>query len=279
MSGFRWIQMLSTLLLLTAINGQYLAFVVRDEDDVTLPCENMTQNQNECENVNWLFSGAGNTPSVELVQLGRIGETSKSDRLSVTEKCSLGIKNITGEDVGRYSCRQHGEDAHVYLSVVNMEESKSNDKVTLSCSVSTYGWCTQRLQWLFSSKDIRDVKTSQSYCSASLTFIASHDNDTSSYGSFTCQATDIFTGKVKQFTFSDQSSGEDATSSPQDWWRFIIVSVGIAGLVITVLTVRIWTNIKENKTQMDAKMVRNDEDNGRVIYENLGDLYASVRLH
>ncbi|XP_042359090.1 uncharacterized protein LOC121955281 isoform X3 [Plectropomus leopardus] len=260
-------------------------------------------------------SGAGNTPSVELVQLGRIGETSKSDRLSVTEKCSLGIKNITGEDVGRYSCRQHGEDAHVYLSVVNMEESKSNDKVTLSCSVSTYGWCTQRLQWLFSSKDIRDVKTSQSYCSASLTFIASHDNDTSSYGSFTCQATDIFTGKVKQFTFSDQSSGEmsclksmfkglyishivtandkhkvhtiyycigsgeDATSSPQDWWRFIIVSVGIAGLVITVLTVRIWTNIKENKTQMDAKMVRNDEDNGRVIYENLGDLYASVRLH
>ncbi|XP_078030143.1 uncharacterized protein LOC144466549 isoform X2 [Epinephelus lanceolatus] len=301
MSGFRWTQMSSFLMLLhlTAINGQYSAFIVRDGDDVTLPCENVTHNQNECENTNWLFSGAGNTPSVELVNLGRIVENAKSERLSVTADCSLVIKKVTHEDVGRYSCRQfrsgrqHGEDAQVYLSVVTMEEDKDNDNVTLSCSVSTYGWCTQRMNWLFNSNDIRDVKTSQSYCASSLTFMNSPDTDTSSYGLFVCETVDIFTGRVKQFTFSRQSSGEAATTmgtiengtkaddtrSPQDWWRYTIVCVCLAALIITVVAVNIRTKTKGNKTQMGENQVHNIENDGTVIYENLGDLDASVRLH
>ncbi|XP_049445795.1 uncharacterized protein LOC125896885 isoform X2 [Epinephelus fuscoguttatus] len=303
MFGFKWTQMSSFLMLLhlTAINGRYSAFIVRDGDDVTLPCENVTHNQNECENTNWLFSGAGNTPSVELVNLGRIVENAISEGLSVTADCSLVIKNVTREDVGRYSCRQfrsgqqHGEDAHVYLSVVTMEEDKDNDNVKLSCSVSTYGWCTQRMNWLFNSNNIRDVKTSQSYCTSSLTFMNSPDTDTSSYGLSVCQTVDIFTGKVKQFTFSRQSgeaattmgtiengtkaTAADDTRSPQDWWRYTIVCVCLAALIITVVAVNIWTKTKGNKTQMDENQVHNIENDSTVIYENLGDLDASVRLH
>uniref|UniRef100_A0A8C9XCP8 Immunoglobulin V-set domain-containing protein n=1 Tax=Sander lucioperca TaxID=283035 RepID=A0A8C9XCP8_SANLU len=33
----------------------------------------------------------------------------KSDRLSVKEKCSLVIKNVTEEDAGRYFCQQYNK--------------------------------------------------------------------------------------------------------------------------------------------------------------------------
>lgn len=114
----------------TAVTGQYSPVVVRDGDDVTIPCENVRYNQNDCEYTNWLVSGAGNTPSVELVARGQIGETAmtKPDKLSVTANCSLVIKKVTVEDVGRYSCRQlnrsgeqQGQDARVYLSVLHCE--------------------------------------------------------------------------------------------------------------------------------------------------------------
>uniref|UniRef100_A0A3Q0RLY0 Immunoglobulin V-set domain-containing protein n=1 Tax=Amphilophus citrinellus TaxID=61819 RepID=A0A3Q0RLY0_AMPCI len=45
-------------------------------------------------------------PFSELVTLGQIKETAKSDRLSVTADCSLIIKKVTDEDVGSYTCRQ-----------------------------------------------------------------------------------------------------------------------------------------------------------------------------
>ncbi|KAJ4918903.1 hypothetical protein JOQ06_027761 [Pogonophryne albipinna] len=57
----------------------------------------------------------------------RIGKEAKakSDRLRVTEKCSLGIKKVTEEDVGRFYCQQFNEsvgkqssDSQVYLAVV-----------------------------------------------------------------------------------------------------------------------------------------------------------------
>lgn len=118
----------------SAVTGQYTSFVVRDGESVTLPCENMTYNQNGCEHTSWLFSGAGNTPAVELVTLGQVGENdrAKSDRLGVAENCSLVLKKVTVEDVGRYSCRQvsksrqQGPDAHIYLSVINSEYLQLN---------------------------------------------------------------------------------------------------------------------------------------------------------
>ncbi|XP_044025120.1 uncharacterized protein LOC122863072 isoform X2 [Siniperca chuatsi] len=276
MSGFRWIKMSLFLMLLhfAAVTGQYSSFVVRDGDEVTLPCENVTYNQNECEHTNWLFSGAGNTPPVELVGLGQIHKNAKakSDRLSVTANCSLLIKKVTAQDVGRYSCRelklgqQQGQDAHVYLSVINIDEYEDHEKVTFSCSVSTYGWCSQRVKWLFKGKDvdkdIRDVKTSQDYCLANVLFMTSHYIYASRYRLFMCEATNIYTGKVQQFTISPEWSGEDATTvrateksskatsanddttKPQGWWRFIILSVGLAALVIGVVAVNMWTRSK-----------------------------------
>ncbi|XP_038582495.1 uncharacterized protein LOC119908718 [Micropterus salmoides] len=304
MSSFRWVKMSLFLVLLhlTAVTGQYSPVVVRDGDDVTIPCENVRYNQNDCEYTNWLVSGAGNTPSVELVARGQIGETAmtKPDKLSVTANCSLVIKKVTVEDVGRYSCRQlnrsgeqQGQDARVYLSVLHLDEYRDHEKVLLSCSVSTYAWCSQRVNWLFNGKDvdIKDVSISQTDCLASVHFKTSHYIYTSRYESFVCEATDIYTGKVLQFTFSHQSSGDDTTvrtdensystsandtTKSQGWWRLVILSVGLAALLTAVVAVNMWTRTKRNTTQTNENTVHNEEDDGAPNYENPGDSYVSV---
>ena len=105
------------------MTGQFSSVIVRDGDDVTLPCESVTANQDKCDNINWLFSSSGNP--VDLVKHGQIHENTKvkSDRLSVTANCSLVIKKITQEDADIYYCRQHrsGPDSQLYLSVINSE--------------------------------------------------------------------------------------------------------------------------------------------------------------
>ena len=90
-------------------------------------------------------------------------------------------------------------------------EHEDSDMVTLSCSVTTFGWCTQRVKWLFKGQGITDAKTKQAYCSTSVTFKTSHYIHTSGSGSLSCEATDIHTGSVRVFTFGPQSSGEDLT--------------------------------------------------------------------
>ena len=102
---------------------------VRVGDEVTLPFENVIHDQDECNGTTWLFSSRGSA-AVELVNLGQIHKDTKakSDRLRVTEKCSLVIKKVTAEDAGLYTCRQfntsgqqQGSDSRVALSVVTSE--------------------------------------------------------------------------------------------------------------------------------------------------------------
>ncbi|KAI3363864.1 hypothetical protein L3Q82_001466 [Scortum barcoo] len=40
------------------------------------------------------------------------------------------------------------------------------------------------------------------------------------------------------------------------WWRLIVVSVGLSGLLISVVAVNIWTKIKDNRAQTDENMCR-----------------------
>ncbi|XP_038586949.1 uncharacterized protein LOC119912047, partial [Micropterus salmoides] len=193
-----------------------LSFTVRVGDDVTLPCENVIDSQQECEYTTWLFVGSGSRSTVELVNLGQIVENtkSKSDRLSVTENCSLVIKKVTVDDVGRYDCRQFisGQqisDSHVHLSVIIMTEEEDADKVTLWCSVSTHEqFCDHTVKWLYEGKDVdkdnKDMKTWQIDCSAAVSFLDSHFSYKSK-SNLKCEVTDGYSGKAtessSQFNF------------------------------------------------------------------------------
>ncbi|XP_078131414.1 uncharacterized protein LOC144533741 [Sander vitreus] len=281
MAQFRWIIMSSFLMLLVHFTaGKYSTSAVRTGGEVTLSCEHVIDDQNKCDSTSWTFGGLRET--VRLFERGKISKEAeaKSDRLSVTEKCSLVIKKVTEKDVGSYTCRQfrsgeqqQGGDS-VHLSVVTITEQKNNDTVTLICSVLGQSGCRHSVKWLYEG-DKTDVNTIQHFCQATATFTTSHLNQKSKdYELLKCEVTEDYSREVKLFPFiSPQSSGENP-----GWWRIIFVPVGLATLITSVVAVNIWTRAKENKTQTQENIEHNDEDEDEdtVNYENDAEASSSV---
>ncbi|KAI4789439.1 hypothetical protein KUCAC02_035244, partial [Chaenocephalus aceratus] len=73
-------------------------------------------------------------------------------------------------------------------------EHQGNDEVTLRCSVVSHGRCDHSVKWLLQGRDVdtdhREIKTSQSLCSASVTFLTSLFSYASRSKLFTCELTD-----------------------------------------------------------------------------------------
>ncbi|XP_044185652.1 uncharacterized protein LOC122965566 isoform X1 [Thunnus albacares] len=206
----------------------------------------------------------------------------------------------------------------------------------LNCSVSTREQCRHTVKWVFKGKDVnkdnKDLKTSQSTCSATVSFLTSHFICTSNHELLKCKVTDLYNGKVQLYNFSPQLSCEkpgvaetttepetttsttqedadtttatsatnDATITSQDCsaLSYIMLVMRVAELllitVITVLLFRARGNQRPPDDNIDLNSVRsrtakrsgpaasqeqNDEDDGAVNYENLGEPSTSVRLH
>ncbi|XP_041815226.1 uncharacterized protein LOC121622339 isoform X2 [Chelmon rostratus] len=289
MAEFRWINVSLFLILVlhfTAAAGQYSPhFVVRDGDEVTLPCGHMIDDQSRCGSIDWLLSGPGRS-TVQLVKNGQIGENIKPDRLSVTENCSLVIKKVTGEDVGFYTCRRiiprhQYEDANVHLLVITMTERTDSEEVTLFITVLTHRQCEYRVKWLHEDQNVEKDKDMETYpsCSATVKFPTTYLKQDLRYPDlFKFEVTNHYTGQVQQFDFSPQPSGEDATTAtttsaiitpknrnegrtdssgpaitttPESWWLYIVVPTGVAALLVVIVTVIIWKRTKGKTTQMD----------------------------
>ncbi len=90
-----------------------------------------------------------------------------------------------------------------------MNEHEDNDKVTLSCSVSTTGSCRHTVKWLYENKNVdedNNMETSQGDCSITVKFSPSFLKQKSKHRElFKCEVTD--SKKVQLFPFSLQSSG------------------------------------------------------------------------
>ncbi|XP_032399751.1 uncharacterized protein LOC116706819 [Etheostoma spectabile] len=171
MDQTRWVGMSLFLMLLLqfAAARKFFGPIVAVGDEVTLSCENGMDDPDPCEGVIWFFVSPRNQGQT-LFEDKQI--RAKPDRLSVTENCSLVIKNIQRDDVGRYDCghfrsgKLHGEDTVTVLHVVTMTEQQKDDEVTLVCSVSAYSSnCYHTVSWRYGETDVGATRSS---CSATV---------------------------------------------------------------------------------------------------------------
>lgn len=104
------IALFTYLLMLISSTGltrqDVVSVIVREGGDVTLPCQTVTNDLHNCAHTTWSLSPTPTSSARNLFVHGQTVETAKakSDRLSVTENCSLVVKKVTVEDVGRYIC-------------------------------------------------------------------------------------------------------------------------------------------------------------------------------
>ncbi|XP_022614605.1 uncharacterized protein LOC111231673 isoform X2 [Seriola dumerili] len=309
----KWIKMSLFVMLglqFTAVTGQGSFLFFRDGDEATLPCKNVRDDQDKCDSTYWTFSHSLDS-SVNLVVWGQFGKDAqtKSDRLSLTENCSLVLKKVSAEDAGRYGCRQFDKsgrqqapDSVVDLSVVSMTEHEDSDMVIMYCYVFTFGPCGYPVQWLYEGikDDSTNIESTPRTCSARVSFNTAHLHHKSKYQeSFKCEVTDINSKKRLRFTFIPQSSGEKTAATDCSALTFIMLLMRVAELllitVITVLLVRARGNQRAPECNTVSDSVRSttvmrsgaaasqvhgdeDEDEGRVSYENFGEPSSSVRI-
>ncbi|XP_029966855.1 uncharacterized protein LOC115402437 isoform X7 [Salarias fasciatus] len=328
-----------SLYFLLMLHVTVAAVVQRAGEDVTLTCEHELEGQRDCNGTIWNY-GHGRAASFDLVEIGKIENNGEieSERLRVTANCSLIIKKVTVQDVGHYYCEQYKSDDSknhilVHWSVVHLSvativtEQEVDDEETLKCFVmSSEENCEQEVKWMIKDQDIDEensqIKTEKNECSATVTLKKSHYLHPQTHF-LSCEVTD-WTGE--KLRFSPRPSGDTkstvkpetlskstttgtsgASADPQGLSRNLAVSLGLAALVLCVVTVNMWARIKEQQIQKDGttaykaefyfippdhqkneaetsgncrrSLSQDEEDEAAATYENLGEPSASVRLH
>lgn len=81
-------------------------------------------------------------------------------------------------------------------------------------------------------------------------------------------------------TSSEEDNTQRGRQINQGVFRLVVVSAGLAVLIMTMVTVDMWVKIKENKAQTEDTAERNedDEDDGSAVYESIEGHVAAVRL-
>ncbi|XP_029966859.1 uncharacterized protein LOC115402440 isoform X2 [Salarias fasciatus] len=218
------------LLYLFVLQSAVAAVVQRAGEDVTLTCQHELEGQRDCNGTTWSYT-PGRISLVALVELGKLKEINETepDRLRVTADCSLMIKKVTVQDVGRYVCYQYKSDgslghiqvnwSDMFLSVATIvTEHEVDDEETLKCFVTSSDKSSkQEVKWKIKDQDIDDdnsqIKTEKNESSATVTLKKSHYLHPQSHF-LSCEVTDSRTGE--KLRFSPRPSGDtNSTVKPE----------------------------------------------------------------
>ncbi|KAM9356207.1 uncharacterized protein KZ484_014215 isoform 1-T1 [Pholidichthys leucotaenia] len=255
MDHFSWTETLFLVLmcqLTVSAAGPHLSITVVIGHDVTLSCGNVIGGQHNCGGTIWMYRNKEREE--ELVDNGEIEDNSISDRLSVTENCSLVIKQVTDDDVGRYTCRQKKSEQeqssgfNVDLSIIEMTENRYDDNVIFHCQMYSIESCQPEVEWVYEGKESIHKVTSPAHCSAIVKVPTSHFNQTSNlYDLLKCKVTDKYTLTVQLFPFRHQCSD---SKQADKGWLYGIISVGLA-VILSIMMIIIWKKTKGTKSQME----------------------------
>ncbi|KAM4528750.1 uncharacterized protein V3H82_027016 isoform 2-T2 [Fundulus diaphanus] len=255
---------------LTEVTGQFSPrFVVRDGDDITLPCNNSIDDRDTCGKTQWLFSNSQDA-SV-LVSSGK-QVLKKPERLKVATNCSLVLSKVSDEDVGFYTCRtshsRHDHDSHVFLFLITMTEKEEGEQVKVSCFVSAGENCKHTVEWLHEGKPVEDARTVRtSRCFVTLVFPAGSLQNNSKYRKLSsCKVKDELTEREQLFRLSLQSADNEAntttvppgtvpavrdtSTTPLNLWLYIVVTIGLVALITTVVMLMVWIKREDEKSKM-----------------------------
>ncbi|XP_020555731.1 uncharacterized protein LOC105357688 isoform X1 [Oryzias latipes] len=295
--------------MLTFTEQTFSQKTVRVGDEVTLKCENANYFNDGCSRITWLYSNSGQTFS--LFELGKIHKdvVSKSDRLSLTEKCSLVIKKITDEDAGSYTCRQFSTsgqqetDFQVGLNVIKKNdvrltrktlkptskpssastsaaESTTTTETVLSTSkpstatdhLSKTGLVTCLGCPLSSPTSSRDRL--QQHVTPKENYVRSTRKTlkpTSKPSSASTSAAESTTTTESVLSTSKPSTATDHLSNTApDMTAVITAAVIVAACLLVVVVLLGWRRIKVRKTQIEENMLQTPP-------EDVGS-YASIRF-
>ncbi|MED6270426.1 hypothetical protein CHARACLAT_010253 [Characodon lateralis] len=265
----------------TEITGQFSpTYVVREGDDVTLPCDIMRDDR--CEKTNWLFS---KSQDAEII-VSEGGQVCKNtEKLKVMTNCSLVIKKVSDEDDGFYTCRSihsrgHLDAKDVYLFLITMTEKEEGEHVRLPCFVSTSRTkCTHTEEWMDEEKTVEDAEIIHtSRCLVTVVIPASFLKENPKYlERFSCKLKDDDTKIDQLFAHSPQSSGNDANTTkpdgrktdvtvpairdtpttPLNLWLYIVVTLGVVALITTVAVIILWRRREDSIMLQDEEQILN----------------------
>ncbi|KAM4529401.1 uncharacterized protein V3H82_027569 isoform 1-T1 [Fundulus diaphanus] len=283
MAQLAWIQGFLLMILQLTVTADETSVLTRAGDKVTLSCSTLIKGQQKCNGTTWNFSGSGNREAVELVNLGQINQTvnSTADRLNLTANCSLVIKKVRNEDVGRYDCQQwKGEDngshtlvhtSTVALSVLHMTEQKENQREILRCSVVTSDPCRYKVKWVY--QDVDNSQTpAETGCSATSPLLpgsklpqckVTHSSTNEEF-TFSFQSSETSGGKVQPTTKPGNKNSETTrpeTDNVPPTFQAPIIAIAVVSVIILIVAMVIIRWRAKGKKPPDDENAVDLEDN------------------